>query len=475
MARYCRSLWAQDLRGWRMMQLLALARLMKLTREAGFTGSDEHLKQICRLPRGFIDRERAFGVAIARHDRDAKAFDDRLPRIRRDYSALRAAELINGDVHPVDIYYLRDDGSLATAKAIAWMDAASRYIVVHLVFLGPGEGITMAHVAASFAAFVRDEGVMPARLLLDNGAEYNWADFAAQAMRLVADSRMPLGGINDDDSRALIRALPYNASAKAIESRFRLLENNLRDVTGYIGGDRMKSKTHNVGKAPVPYPGSQEDLWREVQTRVTFLNHTPSPVIDGKCPAEIWATRERHMVDYHDLQAAFGVEKTRQLKQGSFRLDGVTYTHDALMARPDLTALVIFIPIFGRRDLIACHHPKTGEFLCHARPDRAYDALDRAGARESARRKKLAKQAIGVMRDGVDTVNVSAEMRAFYELNPTQPLSPPAATIALSGEKGRAAADRRRLSAQPAEPAPVEEPEDFLEAIEKRKKAEGSP
>jgi hypothetical protein len=468
LARFVRSLWAADVIGWRKLQLLALPKFMELTREAGFTGSDEHLKQICRLPRGFIDRDRARGRAIAIHDRDAKAFSDRLPRIRRDYSSLRPGELIIGDVHPIDILYRRSDGTTATPKAVSWMDARSRYLVSHPVFLAPGEGVRMAHVAASFAAFVRDEQMMPARLLLDNGAEYNCAEFAKHALRLVADDRFPLDGINDDDARTIIKALPYNASAKAIESRFRLLENNFRDLGGFIGGDRMKSKTSNVGKAPTPFDGTPENLWREiVGTRVQFLNHTPSPVIDGKTPAEIWARRERHKVDYHDLQAAFGVEKTRRLNQGGFSLDGSRYSHDVLAARPDLSGVVIYKPIFGP-DILAVHDPRTGEFLCHASPDHRYGALDVAGARESAGRKKLARGSIGVMRRDFDAVDISGVMRAFIELNPEYATPAPAATIALSGEKARAADDRRRLAERGEPSAPKEPEEDFFDLVAKR-------
>lgn len=446
-ARDVRSIWATDARGWRHVGRLALPQLMKTTRAAGFAGTDDELRAICTLPRGFIDRERAPGLAVARHDKDAKAFFDRQPRVRRDWSQVRPGEVMIGDVHPFDILYRRDDGSTATPKGIAWMDGASRYTILHPVFLEKGEGIRMEHVAASFANMVAETGTMPGRLYLDNGGEYNWAEFAEAAMKLVERPGVPLLGINDRDARRIVKALPYNAPAKPIEPWFARLEDAMRDLPGHIGGDRMKKKTHNVGREPKPFPGTQAELWQEIRLRCDYVNNTPMQVLGGRTPAQVFAERERHEIDLIDLETAFSKPKVVTLRQGEFRFNNVYYGHDALDARPDLTKVVAFIPIFGDRERIAVETP-DGTFLCHAEPRRYFHPLDTAGAKESARRKALARQGVRALKETVYPVHVSVRMDAYIALNPAPPAREPAAVFGLAGEKKRAADDRRRLAAK---------------------------
>lgn len=441
------SLWATDQRGWRTIRRLALTKLMELTTEAGFAGSKHHLKAICTLPRGFIDKQRIAGLAVARYQKDAKGHFDRQPRIRRDWSQVGAGEFWIGDVHPLDVLYQRDDGSTATARAICWMDGRSRFLVAHPVFLDKGQGVRMEHAAASFAHMVVTLGTMPRWLYLDNGGEFNWADFAADAMRLAGDPRFALQDINGDDARALMRALAYNAPAKPIEPRFPVLENALRDLPGWIGGDRMKAKTHNVGKAPLPFPGAPHELWDEIQRRVDYINNVPMDVLDWRTPAQVLADRPHHDVKLTDLQTAFAREKKVALRQGEFRLDNVYYGADELDRCSYMERVVICIPIFGGRDLIGVKDT-TGSFICHASPRRSYGPLDIEGAKESARRKRLARDGVRAIGEHVQDVDVSDRMAAFVALNPVAASRATPAEISLTGEAALAANDRRRLQAK---------------------------
>lgn len=55
-------------------------------------------------------------------------------------------------------------------------------------------------------------------------------------------------------SSRVIRALPYNAAAKPIESWFGHFEQHyLRHCQGWIGGDRMNKKQQVIGKQPAPF------------------------------------------------------------------------------------------------------------------------------------------------------------------------------------------------------------------------------
>ena len=109
---------------------------------------------------------------IAIHDQDAKRFHDNYqPRIQRKRDDLLPMDIIVGDVHPVDVLTYREDGSQATARAIAWLDIATNRVHVTLIQLRPREGVKQIHVTQAFIAMVRAWG-LPRRLYLDNGKEY---------------------------------------------------------------------------------------------------------------------------------------------------------------------------------------------------------------------------------------------------------------------------------------------------------------
>lgn len=401
LGRKLRSLWAGGVPGWRHVGRLATAHLARLTRDAGFDLPDAELLALCAVPRALVERERRYAT-VAVKDNDAKSFFDRQPRIRRDYSALKPLELVIGDVHPVDIYYRRDDDSLATPKLIAWLDAATNRIIGHAAFLEKGKGVRMAHVAASFAHLVQAWG-MPGALYLDNGGEYNWSEFAADAMKLVK--------VYDEDRRTVINAQPYNAPAKKIEGIFAVLERGpLAMIPGWIGGDRMAKKTHNVGREPEPFPGAKRELWDAIDRAIAYYNATPQPGLEGRSPDQVWVAQVEAgwrpiAADMATLQTAFARTETRRLRQGGFTVAGQLYIHDALCQRPDLDTVTLRIPIFG--DMRPAVYAPDGEFLCHAEPETAYHPLDIDGAKESARRKALARQGVEDLRRGVTPVDLS--------------------------------------------------------------------
>ncbi|QJP12373.1 hypothetical protein G3545_01055 [Starkeya sp. ORNL1] len=82
-------------------------------------------------------------------------------------------QLVVGDVHHLDMVMLREDGSEAWPKAIAWLDQATNRIRLDLLLLGKGEGIRNADVIASFIRMTQDPAWgMPRGLYLDNESEY---------------------------------------------------------------------------------------------------------------------------------------------------------------------------------------------------------------------------------------------------------------------------------------------------------------
>ena len=135
--------------------------------------------------------------------------------------------VVFGDVHHQDVLLPRADGSIFTAKLVAFLDWATNRVFVHPVFLAKGEGVRQEHAIEAFIAMTQDSGWgMPEILYLDNGKEYACLDRMADALQLVSQMR----ALDDDPGLALallqraspiVKAMPYNAAAKPIEPAFR--------------------------------------------------------------------------------------------------------------------------------------------------------------------------------------------------------------------------------------------------------------
>lgn len=443
--RYAARCWAHGVESWRDAQNFCTGELIDLTRKAGIDLPDSELWRLCTVPKALVKRERRHRMFAVRH-KDAKAYFDQQPRIRRDYSMLKPLDKVIGDVHHADFLWERHDGSHATAKFIGWQDAATNHLIAHLVFLEKGEGVRMEHVANSFAMFVQQFG-MPKHLYLDNGGEYNWAEFAAPAMSLCKV------WMDADDRQPIVRALPYNAPAKKIENTFRIIEGIMAKLVPHIGGNRMAKKTHQVGKAPAPFPGSQYDLWKKVQQGIDYYNARPQQgQLAGQSPndalasaiADGWAPIR---ADKADLETAFAREVTRTLRQGTFQLSGVAYTHENLWREPGLDRVTVRVPIFGDRQRIGVYD--GDRFVCHAEPDRAYQPLDPAGAQESARRKRIAAQAVDDDGSELPPIDFTTEIGRYLALNPRQAAPEPDGRIQLTEDLARDAEGRRKHARQP--------------------------
>ena len=198
----------------------------------------------------------------------------------RGRAGLLPMEIVMGDVHPVDILNKREDGSEATARMVSWLDLATNRVFYTLFLFEKGRSVTQAHIAYSFVQMVREWG-LPSILYLDNGSEYVWKemmegferlalmvqDFRAYCMNSAdleqriqqADSENAGG---TEDPRAVVRATPHNPQGKAAkEGVFGVLERTVFSfIPGWIGGDRMKKKTHKVGQAPRAFNGGWEQF-----------------------------------------------------------------------------------------------------------------------------------------------------------------------------------------------------------------------
>lgn len=467
LTRYIRSAWGAGAGGWREVADLASSRLVELSREAGMDLPDAALHPLCgrsSTPAGAeslaglrrrVEAERRYAV-VHKQASDAKAFQDlNMPRIRRTRAGMLPLDLVVGDVTPLDIYLQRPDGSIVTPKAIAWLDVATNRLWVSLYVPPPGRGVTRMQVAASFASMCQHWG-LPGRLYLDNGSEYSWAEMLGgfselsrltKAVKVALLSDAPaadaatIQGARDE----VTRARPYNAAAKPIEGIFSALNVIVSMLPGYVGGNRMTKKSANVGRAPVPFPGSPADFHAAFAVALGHYHNKPqSGSLANRSPraayqAAIDAGWARTACGAETLLLAFADEESRRVTQGYVqwtpaRGETLYYTHERLIALADNERTV--------RVRVARHDPrfafvfKSGShrLLCVATPDQAYHPLDQAGAKEQSRRAGGLRRWVAALRQDCDLLDLVAEMARSDAHRPAMPTAPIGATITPAGE-----------------------------------------
>lgn len=432
---YIRGLYKADTSA-KLIQALACAHLAKLTAQADRRSVSDELRAVCRVPRAFIEAERNFRkVAILNKDR--KTHEDARPRISRHREGLNPMDVVFGDVHRLDIVMRREDGSTAHPRAIAWLDAATNRLRFDLVLPPKGEDVRNADLIRSFITMTQDPTWgMPARLYIDNGKEYGFADFLDDALKLV--SRGAMQDIRDASS-AITNARAYNAQAKPIEGLFgRLEQNYFRTIPGWTDGDRMKKRTASVGKPTEPFDGTLEDLARTLQAFLKAYSMLPQRrQLKGKSPdtaynEAIRAGWQRTTFNADELRVIFSTQETRIVRQGVISFDGRKWTCDELH-----TYLGSKVTVCAPKYESATRLPLLddgGALLGFAMPERDYALMDPAGARESARRDRAHKGAIQKLARRAPDIDVNAEIMNFAASAPPLPAAPVAGTVSLSAE-----------------------------------------
>ena len=421
---FVRSAWASNTeQGWKWIARRANYEFAELMRAEGI----EIDRAARKVPRNFVMAERKFR-AVAIYDQDAKQWHDKhMPRIQRTRTGRAPMEVVIADVHPMDVLLPRADGSTFTAKLIAFEDWATGRIFLYPVFLAKGQGVRQEHVAQALVAMAQDKrwGV-PQRLYIDNGGEFLCTDLIQDAMAFQTKVRL----LNDDPElrkefhkqrKTLVRAQPYNASAKSIEPAFAALEYPVFSMLpGWIGGNRMAKKTHNVGKLPKPYPGGEAAFLQDLSNCVKAYNsHAKAGHLKGRSPVEVFneaveAGWKPRLIDPDEMLAAFATDATREVRQGCFTWQGHTYTAREIQQLPAGTTLNLRVSIFRDVAEIAVRNA-DGSLLCIAQPDHQFDIFDDHGAEESGRRRAEGRKGIAALRAKTVPLDKRAELARMAE------------------------------------------------------------
>lgn len=420
---YVRGLWA-EMPGWSVIEQLASSKLLQMCLASGW---NEATYKACRVGRHYVEKHSETRV-LAIKNKDAKRWSDEfVPRIKRTRKGMRPGDLVVGDVHPVDILVLRSDGSEATPRLIGWYDLATGDLFCSLLLLDKGKGITQAHIAASFAAMVEAWG-LPKALLLDNGSEYSWnaleAGFAALANMAKGfafvirddDEATPLledSGGEDERENPIIRAMPYRASSKPIEGIFAVLERSLlRAFPGWIGGDRMNKRTHKVGEAPRPFPGTADDFEAAFYEALRFWRTIERPSMGGRSVNQVRDAFQRDggplppSVQRPALVAALSETVKAKVGTGGAQIGGLWYRSEALIRHTGET--MTFRYAKWAPDYV--FYIGSANALVQVPLAPVYNYTDGEGARQQAHLTKIQNQHMRALKAGTKKVRLLEEM-----------------------------------------------------------------
>lgn len=404
--------------------------LDKITREMGF----EPAPGVCEIPAHIVKAEGVYRQ-VGVFKRDRKAWQDRAPGIRRSREGMLPNDVVVADVHPLDFLLPEVEGFQRYAKAICWLDVATNRIWMTMHVLQKGKGITNAHVIDSFIEMVTAWG-LPTTLYLDNGSEYNWAPFIEDAMKLAS-----LAG-----DKTIVRAKPYNPRAKPIEGIFGVLEtHHFAKLPGWVGGNRMKAKTANIGRAPDPFPGTFEQFFDAINAAVALYHNRPQgkrTALAGRSPFEAYNNavaagwRKTH-VEEDAFFAAFSVEKTCTLHGDVIQHGGRAWTCEGLRSYLESECIAL-IPKFEHWDRLPVRD-KRGRPLGFAEPAKARDYLDTDGAKASAKAQKLRLIAVRELDASAPTIDPLAETLDLARELPKE-LPAPIGALVTASDHARAIA-----------------------------------
>lgn len=421
------------------VQLLTSDKLRNLTRQFG-GNPDTMPPRAFDIPLDFYRDELSY-KKVARHKKDRKASHDAKPRIQRSTEGLEPMDVVVMDVHHINVLIERETGKTATAKMIAFLDiATSRLFCEIIMFEGEG-GVRNSDIITAFINMCMDPRFgLPKALYVDNGSEYGWADHLQDALKL----NIRINGFDwQNDRNPVVRAIPYNASAKHVEGVFRQLNQQLIAVIpGFIGDDRMNQKQEKLGKSMPPFPGSFDDFVTAVKKLVNgAYGWAPQfGELKGVAPLDkfrqfVEAGWTATVVDGEDLLTVFTKATPKVVRQGRIRHKNIYFTCDALNAMGD-GRVTAHIPKYHGFSALRVTDAR-GNFLGFAETDTPYDVMDMRGAKESARRTSLYNRALTAMDRSVPNIDAMHELITWSDRRGDVTPNEPGAVMMVTGLGGK--------------------------------------
>lgn len=433
------SEWRSGTPSWPTVQMNVLSFAIQQLKSAGCTLSIGALKPACLIPKRIIEAEKPYrAVAIYRQDA-ARSAAIQIPRVRRNRDHLKPMDWVAGDVHHNDVLFRREDGSLCTIKFVAWLDLATNRAFITPYVIRKGEMIRREHVIESFVAMCADPNWgVPTRLYLDRGGEYNWGEFAEDLLKL--KHKIAIFGRDDFEADAgVYRSRAYNPQSKVIETLFATLERSVfAQFPGYIGGNRMKKKTENQGKAPKPYPGDFAAYQADLSTGLAYYHHKPQQGhLKGLSPNArfqefIDAGWQSITLDPAELAVAFSKSEFREVYTGGeFTWGNEWFRHDLLISFAGDQKVLVRQPLFGDKSRLFLY-TEDDEPIAVAERVQVFPFGDVAGAGEQQRQAKLSREQLRERESQTDKLKPLDSMREAVAALGREPQADTAGVISIS-------------------------------------------
>ena len=405
--------------------------------------------QAFKIPLDFYREETHF-KAVYRHKHDRKASEDNKPRIVRTIDGLEPMDVVVMDVHHINVRVLRENGTTATPKLIAFHDIATNRVFCEIIMFEEKGGVRNYDVIEAFISMCKHHAFgVPRSLYVDNGSEYRFADDLGDALKL----NCRLVGFNGAEDRdRIIRAKPYNAAAKHVEGWFRQMNQQyFRHIQGWVDDDRMNPKRPNLGKLPTAFADGFDAFCDTVYDYLTAYEHMPQKgALKGNSPS---AAFRKHvdagwtatLMDAADLVTIFTAPKPKTVRKHGIEHGRQFWTCDGLLQHFGKT-VIAHVPRFHGFSALLITDERGNEIgIAHA--DRAFEVLDQRGAKESARRSTIRNQALKTLDRSAPNTDVGAELARFGQQQEAVVPNAPDAIISVNrrGNQGLAL---------PAAPAP---------------------
>ncbi|QND52787.1 transposase [Phyllobacterium sp. 628] len=396
----------------KLIRYMASDELRRLTAAYGFSVNDPLVAvKVFNIPDEIVTAETRF-KAVYRHDFDRKASEDNKPRIQRTIAGIAPMEIVVMDVHHINVMVRRADGTVASPKFLAFHDVGTNRVFGEIVFLNERGGVRNIDVIEAFKRMCQHSAFgMPETLYCDNGSEYGFADYLEDALKL----NCRVTPFTDADRNRIIRAKPYNASAKVVEGFFRQMNQQFfRYVPGWIDDNRMNPKRRELGKVMPPYENGIEEFWKLVfQLLKTYEQIPQKGALEGKSPSQVfeshvnagWAAT---VIDEERFYLAFSKSETRKLEKHAFRLGGRLWSCHELDCCFERTVSVRVPAYHGFNQLLV--ETTGGKHIGWATPDRKFNYLDPRGAQTSAARDKDRRKALRDMKRSVPEIDVLGKL-----------------------------------------------------------------
>lgn len=423
-------------------RVLASEKLIAITGAHGFRVNDPQQEaKVFHIPAAFIQEEAHF-KAVARHRKDRKASEDDKPRIRRTTAGLEPMEVVVMDVHHINIYVARPNGTCSTPKLIAFHDIATNRVFCELIQFSERGGVRNSDIISAFVNMCQHPAFgVPQFLYVDNGSEYRFADDLEDALKLGARF---IAFDGPEERSRIIRAKPYNAAAKHVEGWFRQFnQQHARHIEGWRDDDPMNPKRPELGKMHAPYPHGFDAFCEEFFSHLTAYEHMPQKGQVKTSPALAFKEHVRrgwkaNILDAERLVTVFTTPETRVVRKHGIEVRGAAWTCDGLLSFFGRTVIVHIPKYHGFAELLVTD--ERGNEIGVAVADRIFDVLDDRGAQESSRRVSIRNKAITKLARSAPDIDVGAELIAYGQNQvPVVPNKPDATiSVARSGSQQRA-------------------------------------